>query len=242
MDRLVAFTLKQRVFMNLLFVLLMVIGAFTLLRMPLERYPNIQFGKMYVNTFLPGASPEEVENRVTKEIEKALEDMEEIEFVSSSSYRERSNIVIKFNDDSDYRRRFDDVRLKILSVLDELPEETETPIFNFLDVNDWFPTISVNVAGNHSNTTLSLVADEIKISLAQLDGVQEVKVSGEYTREFHLLLSAEKLRQYGVTIRQAADAIRTAGVTIRREMQKQIWENLYSRSMSSLPQGKIFSG
>jgi len=213
MGRLVAFTLKQKVFMNLLFVLLMVIGAFTLLRMPLERYPNIQFGKMYINTFLPGASPEEVENRVTKEIEKALEDMEEIEFVSSSSYRERSNIVIKFNDDSDYRRRFDDVRLKILSVLDELPEETETPIFNFLDVNDWFPAISVNVAGDHSNATLSLVADEIKISLAQLQGVQEVKVSGEYTREFHVLLSAEKLRQFGVTVRQAAEAIRAAGVT-----------------------------
>jgi multidrug efflux pump subunit AcrB len=213
MHRLVTFTLGQRVFMNLLFVLLIVIGAFTLLRMPVERYPNIEFGKMYINTFLPGASPEEVETLVTKEIEMALDDVEEVEFVSSSSYRERSSVVIKFDDDSDYRRRFDDVRLKILSVLDDLPAETETPVFNFLDVSDWFPAISVNVAGNHSNTTLSRVADELRVLLAQLDGVREVKVSGDYIREFHLLLSADKLRRFGMTVREVADAVRTAGIT-----------------------------
>ncbi len=213
MRRLVTFTLGQRVFMNLLFVLLIVIGAFTLLRMPVERYPNIEFGKMYINTFLPGASPEEVETLVTKEIEKALDDMEEVEFVSSSSYRERSSVVIKFDDNSDYRRRFDDVRLKILSVLDDLPAETETPVFNFLDVSDWFPAISINVAGNHSNTSLSLVADELRVSLAQLDGVREVKVSGDYTREFHLLLSAKALRRFGLTVTEVVDAVRAAGVT-----------------------------
>ncbi|MEE4241781.1 MAG: efflux RND transporter permease subunit, partial [Desulfopila sp.] len=199
--------------MNLLFVLLMVIGAFTLLRMPVERYPNIEFGKMYINTFLPGASPEEVETLITKEIEEALEEMEEVEFVSSSSYLERSNVVLKFDDDSDYRRRFDDVRLKILSVIDELPEEAETPVFNFLDVSDWFPAISVNIAGNHSNTTLSQVADELMVALAQLEGVREVTISGEYTREFHLLLSAEKLRRFGITTNEVADAVRAAGVT-----------------------------
>ncbi len=57
MQRFIGFILQQKVVLNLVFVLLMVIGAFTLLRMPVERYPNIQFGKMYINTFLPGASP-----------------------------------------------------------------------------------------------------------------------------------------------------------------------------------------
>lgn len=212
MKQLVAYTLRQRVVMNLLFVLLIVVGAFTLLRMPLERYPNIQFGKMYINTFLPGASPEEIETLITQEIEKALEDLEGVEYVSSSSYRERSNIVIKFDDDSDYRRRYDDVRLKVLSILDELPEDTETPVFNFLDVNDWFPTISVNISGDHNNTSLGLVADEVKISLSQIAGVREVSVRGKYTREFHVILSPEKLRLAGLTFQQVGQAVRSAGV------------------------------
>nr|MDJ0623385.1 efflux RND transporter permease subunit [Desulfocapsaceae bacterium] len=176
MQKFVGFTLQQKVVFNLVFVLLMVIGAFTVLRMPVERYPNIQFGNMYINTYLPGASPEDIETLITKEIEESLEDLEKVEYIRSSSYRERSNIVIKFEDDSDYEKRFDDVRLKVLAIIDDLPELTEPPVFNFLDVNDWFPTISVNVAGNHTNETLTQVAETLKIPLAQLDGVREVKI------------------------------------------------------------------
>lgn len=214
MQQFVSFTLQQKVVFNLVFVLLMLIGAFTLLRMPVERYPNIQFGKMYINTYLAGASPEDIETLVTQEIEEALEDVEKVDYIRSSSYRERSNVVIKFEDDSDYEKRFDDVRLKVLSIIDDLPDRTEPPVFNFLDVNDWFPTISVNVAGDHSNTTLTSIAEAIKIPLAQLNGVREVKVSGDYTREFHIVLSREKLRQAGITYLDVAGALRRANVAL----------------------------
>ena len=210
MQKFVGFTLQQKVVFNLVFVLLMVIGAFTVLRMPVERYPNIQFGNMYINTYLPGASPEDIETLITKEIEESLEDLEKVEYIRSSSYRERSNIVIKFEDDSDYEKRFDDVRLKVLAIIDDLPELTEPPVFNFLDVNDWFPTISVNVAGNHTNETLTQVAETLKIPLAQLDGVREVIISGDYTREFHIILSEEKLRRTGITFPEVAQALRLA--------------------------------
>ena len=210
MEKFVSFTLQQKVVFNLIFVLLMIIGAFTLLRMPVERYPNIQFGNMYINTYLPGASPEDIETLITKEIEKSLEDLEKVDYIRASSYRERSNIVIKFEDDSDYEKRFDDVRLKVLAIVDDLPELTEPPVFNFLDVNDWFPTISVNVAGNHTNETLTQVAESLKIPLAQLDGVREVKISGDYTREFHIILSKEKLRRAGLTFAEVASALQSA--------------------------------
>lgn len=213
MQRFIGFVLQQKVFFNLVFVLLMVVGAFTLLRMPVERYPNIQFGKMYINTFLPGASPEDIEILVTTEIEEALEDLEEVEYIRSNSYRERSNVVIKFIDDSDYEKRFDDVRLKVLSIIGDLPERTEPPVFNFLDVNDWFPTISVNVAGHHSNTTLTNVADTLKIPLAQISGVKEVKISGDYTREFHLLLSQEKLHRTGTTFLDVVAVLQKSNVS-----------------------------
>lgn len=214
MEKFLHFTLGQKVFLNLLFVVLILIGSMVLLDMPVERYPNIQFGKMYINTFLPGASPEDVETLVTKEIEEALEDVEGLDFIRATSYRERSNIVIKFKDDSDYRKRFDDVRLKVLSAMDDLPDLPEPPVFNFLDVNDWFPTISVNVSGDHSNTTLSRIARELKIPLGQIEGVSEVKISGEFEREFHLHLSPQKLRVHGIAFLDAAKAIMDANVSL----------------------------
>jgi HAE1 family hydrophobic/amphiphilic exporter-1 len=214
LESVIRFTLRQKVVANLTFVLLIVVGAFVLLRMPVERYPNIQFGKMYINTFLPGASPEEIETLITKPIEEALEDVEDVDFISSTSYRERSNIVIKFTDDSDYRRRFDDVRLKVLSILDELPKLPEPPVFNFLDVNDWFPTISVNLSGDHSNATLTVAAKALRIALRQVDGIKEVKLTGDYTREFQLLLSPGKMHRYRVTFNEAANALRDANISL----------------------------
>ncbi|WP_028583824.1 efflux RND transporter permease subunit [Desulfogranum mediterraneum] len=214
MNRVVDFTLRQKVVINLLFVLLIVIGAFIVFLLPIDRYPNIQFGKMYINTFLPGASPEEVETLVTREIEDGLERLEDIDYIRSSSYRERSNIVIKFADDSDYRKLFDDVRIKVLSITKDLPPGADPPVFNLLDVGDWFPAISVNVSGRQSNTTLKLVAEELKIPLSAIPGVQEVKLLGAYTPEFHLLLDQEKLSQRGLTFSQVATALARANLTL----------------------------
>jgi len=214
MEQFVRFTLKQRVVLNLLFILLSVVGAFVLLRVSVDRYPNIYFGKMYINTYLPGSSPEEVETLITRKIEEALKEVDNIEYMRSSSYRDRSNIVLKFFDGSDYRQSFDDVRIKVLSITKELPELAERPVFNFLDVNDWFPTVSVNLSGDHTNSTLKLVADELKIQLAAIPGVSRVKMLGDYTREFHILLRPEKLRRYGLTYSQVASVIAQENISL----------------------------
>lgn len=200
--------------MNLLFVLLIVVGAFTLLKIPVDRYPNIHFGKMYINTYLPGGSAEEVETLVTRKIEEGLQEVEHIEYIRSSSYRERSNIVLKFIDDSDYEKAYNDVRINVLSKVNELPERAEPPVFNFLDVGDWFPAVSVNISGEHTNTTLALVAEELKIPLSSISGVSRVKMLGEYIREFHLLLDTGKMESFGLTFQDVTSALQKANISI----------------------------
>lgn len=214
MEKFIEFTLRQRVVMNLLFVLLIVVGAFTLLQVSVDRYPNIYFGNMYINTYLPGGSPDEVETLVTRKIEEALQEITDIEYLRSSSYRERSNIVIKFIDDTDYKKIYDDVRIKVLSEVNNLPEKADSPVFNFLDVGDWFPTVSVNVSGDHSNTTLKLVAEELKIPLSAIAGVSQVKMLGEYTREFQLLLDHQKMDNYGITFQEITSVLRQSNIAI----------------------------
>lgn len=214
MEKFIQFTLKQRVVMNLLFVLLIVVGAFTLLQVSVDRYPNIYFGKMYINTYLPGGAPDEVETLVTKKIEEALQEITGIEYIRSSSYRERSNIVIKFIDDTNYEKIYDDVRIKVLSEVNSLPERADSPVFNFLDVGDWFPTVSVNISGDHTNTTLKLVAEELKIPLSGVAGVSQVKMLGEYTKEFHLLLDSLKMENYGITFQNITSVLRQSNISI----------------------------
>lgn len=214
MNNFIRFSLGQKVLLNLVFVLLIVIGAFVLLIMPVERYPNIHFGKVFVITYFPGASPSDVESLVTKKIEDALEDLADVEYIQSHSYRQRSSVLVKFEDDSDYRALYDDLRLKVLAIVSDLPPAAEQPTFNFLDVNDWFPTIGVNIYGNQSNKTLTTIAEELKIPLSQVKGVKELKLRGEYVQEFHVILDKDKLRRLGVTYDQAAQALQQANISI----------------------------
>lgn len=214
MQRLVSFSLAQKVIFNLLFVLLMAVGVFVMLKSPVERYPNIDFGKAYINTYYPGASPRDVETLITKKIEDAIENLENLDYVRSTSYRERSSILVKFVDDTDYQRSYDEMRLKVQAVLDELPPEADPPRFTYIDVNLWQATLSISLYGDRDNRALSLMGDELKTALRQLKGIKEVRLQGEYTREFHILLDPRLLTRFGVTFDQVATAIRNANVSI----------------------------
>ncbi|BCO08079.1 multidrug transporter AcrB [Desulfolithobacter dissulfuricans] len=215
MTGLVRFTLKQKVFCNLFFVLLMVIGAYAMLRSSVERYPNIHFGKVMIDTYFPGASPGDVEALVTRVIEDALENMNNVEYILSHSYRERSSILIKFIDDTDYQRGYDEVRFRVQTILSDLPDTVDPPRFNELDVNDWFPAISVNIVGERSNRALILMAEDLKTRLlARVPDLKEVKLVGEFVREFHVLLDQRRMRSLGVTFDQAARALSRANITV----------------------------
>jgi multidrug efflux pump subunit AcrB len=214
MKNLVRFTLAQTVLINLVFVALMVVGAFALFSLPVERYPNVRMGKVFIETIYPGASPAEVEALVTREIEDALDDLANVEFIRSTSYRQRSSVVVKFIDDTDYQRGLDEIRFKVLGIMDELPPEVDPPRFNAIDVNDWLPAVSVNLVGERSNRALALMAKQLKIDLRQLPGVKEVKLQGERTREFHVLLDPAKLSRHGITFDQAANALGQSGLAI----------------------------
>ncbi|MDY0040356.1 MAG: efflux RND transporter permease subunit [Desulforhabdus sp.] len=207
------FVLAHTVPVNLLFLLLIVVGIIALYNLPVERYPNVNMGKVVITTIFPGASPEDVEVLVTREIEEALDDLEHLEFIQSTSYRERSSITVKFIDDSDYDALFDELRLKVLSVMNELPDSIDPPIFTVVNVDDWLPAIAVDLYGDRSNRALTLMAEEMKIALRQIRGVKEVQLDGEFTREFHVFLDPGQLDKYGMTFDDVVTALNQANVS-----------------------------
>ena len=210
----VRFTLGQTVLFNLVFVLLMVAGAFSAMQLPAERYPEVNFGKVIINTFYPGASPEDVEALVTRKIEESLEGLKDVEFVRATSSRESSMVLVKFRDDVDYAARYDGLRFRVLSNLGELPAEVEPPTFTLIRTSEWIPVVSVNLVGERSNRALSLMADELKISLEQIPGVQEVRLTGDQQREFHVYLDPKRMRAQGVSFDQVSAALQAANVSI----------------------------
>ncbi len=215
MRELIAFSLKQRVFYNLMFVTLIVVGFITLFALPAERYPNFGFGEVIISAIYPGASPVEVESLVTRKIEEAIENVEDVEWVNATSFSGRSNVRLKFIDDTDYDRLFNEVRFEVLNIASELPEGVDPPQLINVKVQDWLPVIMVNLVGEHSNRSLALVGEELKTRLLGIPGVQEVDFSGEQTQEFHVSLDAKKLRELGVSFDQVSQALVGANHTLR---------------------------
>jgi len=206
--------LAQRVLTNLLFVIGIVVGLFALASLPVERYPNVQMGKVMITTVYPGASPQDIEALVTTKIEDALDDLKYVEFVQATSYRDRSVVVVKFIDDTDYDTLYTELRLKVLGQMNELPRGIDPPTFTMIDVNEWMPVVTVNLVGERSNRALALMADEMKLELRRIPGVQEVEVQGEYTRELHVELSPTLMATYGVTIDDVAQALQNANISV----------------------------
>jgi HAE1 family hydrophobic/amphiphilic exporter-1 len=214
MQSVVRFTLRQRVLFNLLFVLMIVAGVFALDALPTERYPEVNFGKVVISTTYPGASPRDVEALVTREIELALEGLENVEFIRANSVRERSTIMVKFRDDTDYDGLYNELRFRVLGILERLPAEVDPPSFDLIRTSFWLPVVTVNLVGDRSNRALSLVARELQIRMAQIPGVTETTLDGEQRREFHVFLDPWKLKSHGVSFDQVAAALQDANVTI----------------------------
>lgn len=214
MESIVRFSLQQKIFYNILFVLLFVAGFFAIHELPTERYPDINFGEVVINTIYPSASTEDVEALVTRELEESLEDVEHIEWIKATSYPERSYIHLKFIDDTDYEYLYNEVRLKILNTINELPTGIDPPeIINFT-VNDFAPVVAINISGSQSNRALTLIAKEIKTQLLKLPGIKKIPLSGEYIREFHINLDPKKLRHFGISYNEVAKVLKDVNVSI----------------------------
>ncbi len=214
MKPVVRYTLKQVVFINVVFVFLMVAGAFSILTSPVENMPPVDIGKVFITAVYFGASAEDVESLVTKEIEDALDGLENVEYIQSRSRRNHLSVEVKFIDDTDYPDLYDELRFRVLNAKKEFPPGVDEPQFIYLDTQSWMPVLVLNIVGDIPNRSLKLLADEIKTEILSVDGVREVTLLGEHEKEFHVSLDPRKLRSFGVTFNSVADAIESANTKL----------------------------
>lgn len=214
MPRVVRYTLKQTVFLNVLFVILVVAGAFSLLTTPTENMPLVDIGKVFIHTVYYGGSAEDVEQLVTRKIEDALEDLESVEYIQSNSYRNFSSVQVKFIDDTDYRYLYNELRFLVLNIKDELPRGAEEPTFIWIDTDIWKPVIEVYLGGDLSPRGLERYAEDLRVQLLAVPNVKDVNIRGAVTEEFHLSLDPDRLRRFGVTFMEVVRAVESAGTKV----------------------------
>ena len=208
-------SIKRPVFATVMSLALALIGLVSYQRLSVREYPAIDPPVVTVQTTYPGASAAIVETQVTKVLEDTLSGIEGIDFITSISRQESSQITVRFklNRDADYAAA--DVRDRVGRVRGRLPDEIEEPIIQKVEA-DAQPILFLAFSSDrHSALEITDYADRyVKDQLQTLPGVAEVRLFGERQYSMRIWLDPERLAAYSLTPQDIEAALRRQNVEV----------------------------
>ena len=170
--------IKRPVFATMLVLSLVVLGALSYTSLGVDLYPNVDFPVTTVTSTLKGASVEEVETRVTKPIEEAVNQIEGIDELSSTTKEGVSRIVVQFGLERDNGESAQDVRDKVATIVTKLPQGMDPPVVVKFDL-DASPIMRIAVSGDRDPRELTEIARKaIKEDIETISGVGSVSIIG----------------------------------------------------------------
>ncbi|MCZ6550983.1 MAG: efflux RND transporter permease subunit [Candidatus Methylomirabilales bacterium] len=204
MKKLVEFSVRNRVLVNLLTLFVLGTGLVTYFQMPRELFPEFSRQAVQIVTTFLGASPEEVEKLITAPIEEEVAEVDGLDELLSVSQEGRSQILLKFQPDTDMNRALSDVRAALDNVTD-LPQEAKEPEVH--EVKSTFPVITVSLAGDIDEATLRDMAKDLRDDLRRIPGVSRVRILGTRERQIWVEVDPARLDEYRISLDDVRAAI-----------------------------------
>jgi HAE1 family hydrophobic/amphiphilic exporter-1 len=193
---------------------IILIGALSLMKLPVDLMPDISFPSITVRVGYPGVGPLEMEELVTRPLEQALSAVAGLERIESTSSEGSSRVTLNFAWGTDLNEAADDVRNRLDRVRGRFPEEAEAPIMFKFDANT-FPIMGVGVEGDYDRVRLREIAEhDLSQRLERVPGVASVTVDGGLRRQIHVLLSKEKIRALNLPVDRVVNLLRTENQNI----------------------------
>ncbi|HEV2134024.1 MAG TPA: efflux RND transporter permease subunit [Terracidiphilus sp.] len=175
------------------------IGIFAVAVIPREEDPQILVPMLDITTSLPGASPAEVEKRVTAPIENLVHQLSGVEYVYSTSSPGQSLVIVRFLVGTPQEEALIRVYSKIYSNFDLLPKGASRPMIKARSIDD-VPILALTLWGpNYNGYQLRAIADEVQHNVEQIPDVSETSVIGGLPRTMRVVLSTAKLKGYNLS-------------------------------------------
>ena len=175
------------------------LGVLSVAVIPREEDPQIVVPMLDIAAAMPGASPAEVEQRVTLPIERLVHQISGVEYVYSTSSPGMSLVIVRFLVGTPQEDALIKVYSKLYSNFDQIPPGVSQPIIKARSIDD-VPILSLTLWGEHYNPyQLRAIASEIQHNLQQIPDVSESNVIGGLPRTIRVMLNTAKLTAYGVS-------------------------------------------
>ena len=192
---------------SLCFVAVLIIGLFSLAKLPIDLLPDIETNTIMVMTTYQGASAEDIEQNVTRPLENTLNSVEHLKHITSKSKENISIITLEFEYGYDIDVLTNYTRDKLDMVKSYLPDDAENPVI-FKFSTDMIPIMLLSVQAEESMPGLYKILDEnVANPLARVDGVGSVSVTGAPQREIHIYVDPIKLEAYNLSIETISSII-----------------------------------
>lgn len=191
---------KRPIMTTLCFVAVAIFGLFSLSKLPVDLYPDIETNTIMVMTSYQGASASDIENNVTRPLENTLNSVENLKHITSKSSEGMSIVTLEFEYGNDIDVLTNDVRDKLDMVTSSLPDEVNTPII-FKFSTDMIPILMLSVQAEESQPALYKILDDAVVNpLARVPGVGTVSIAGAPQREINVYCDPNKLDAYNLSV------------------------------------------
>ncbi len=188
----------------------LLLGAFSILETPREEEPQIVVPMLDVFVQMPGASPEEIAQRVSVPMERLLREIPGVEYVYSISQPGMSMLIVRFYVGSKEEDAIVQTYNKLYSNFDRIPQGVSRPIIKIRSIND-VPIMALTLWGkNYDSYRLRRIAGELENSLQQLGDVSETTIIGGQPRQVRVDLDSQRLLAYGLTSAAVVEQLQDA--------------------------------
>lgn len=207
-------SVKRPVFATMAIMALVVLGVVSYPEIGVDLFPKVDFPLVNIHTQLKGASPEVIDVDITDKIEGAVNTINGVKSITSSSTEGDSRVTVEFVLERNIDLAVQDVREKVALIRNKLPKDIDEPRIAKVDP-DATAVLWMNLSGEKSVRDLSTYVDEVlKEQLQRINGVGDVQIWGLRLRQIRVWLDADKLRAYGIAAKDVMGALQRQNIEL----------------------------
>lgn len=205
-------SVKRPTLVVVIFSILVLLGLVGYNTLTYELLPKLSTPVISITTIYPGAGPNEVETSVTKKIEEAVSDIENLDNTQSISQEGVSVVTVNLKYGTDVDIALQDAQRKVNTIKSELPASAKDPSLGKFSLDE-LPIMRIGASSDMDEREFTDLLDKtIKPELGRIDGVAKVDITGGEKREIKINVKNEKLKFYNISILQVSNAIANANL------------------------------
>ncbi len=209
-----SFSVDNRTTVFILTFIIVVMGLYSYISIPKESFPDIVIPTIYIGTPYPGNSPVDIENLITRPIEKELKSLSGIKDITSTSVQDYSTIVVEFNPEENIPKALQDVKDAVDKAKSNLPTDLDAdPNVMDIDITE-LPIMYINISGNYSINELKTYAEYLEDEIEKMSEVSKCDIKGALDREIRVDADIYKMETVEVSFKDISDAISAENVTL----------------------------